>query len=120
MFKCISKQKLMTLALKAGHKNEPPFGPPTHIIESDQMKYMCFMLAICEALASVNYDSMMLSMEGVLDIAKEHAGFEEYDMMNDPSGNVNMQKLIHSQQMCAFYERLTHLIAAELKKENNE
>jgi hypothetical protein len=116
-FRTIPAIRMLALAVKAGHKNDMPFGGDNHIVQSQQHEYILFSLAICEALSHVNYDSMQLGMGQIVDIAKEHANFVEYDMM-DPKHNgiVDVNAMLASSQKAVFFERFAHLISRELKE----
>lgn len=115
IIKSVSPKRIMELAIKAGHKCDIEGSKnPQHITEQQELNYLKFFAAISAALQEVAYKIDYLGLEDIRNIAIEHAGYKPYDMFADPSGIVNMEKLVNSETLGVFYTRFAYQIAAEL------
>jgi hypothetical protein len=114
-FECIPALNILDLAMKASVPGAVPDCAGGEITAAQRLEYLTFGLGVCQALHDVDYDILRLGLSEIVEIAKGHAGFVEYDMFAESSGVVDTARLVACQQKQVFYVRFAHGIAAALK-----
>lgn len=115
IIKSVSPARIMEMAIKAGHKCDIEGSKnPKHITERQQLAYLKFFAAISAALQEVAYKIDHLDLEQIRNIAISEANYNPYDMFKDPTGIVNVEKMVASENEGLFYTRFAYQIAAEL------